>query len=138
MLNIGIYAYMFMFVYELLLNIYLFICYAWVKGGLLWSFTLIHAYITPWALSSLKRGRLLAQRPFTLVLMMINSRSYSTNDPVFILFQIFDQDYSWCLASTIWFGSLHMLIQEPAHQRWYIAIARWIKGVFGSIGIHSF
>ena len=26
-------------------------CYAWVKGELLWSLTLIHAYITPWVLS---------------------------------------------------------------------------------------
>ena len=31
----------------------------------------------------------LAQRPITLVLMMINSCSYSTNDLVFIKFQIF-------------------------------------------------
>ena len=54
----------------------LFILYAWVKGELLWSFTLIHAYITSWVLSSSKRGRLLAQRPITLVLMMINSWSY--------------------------------------------------------------
>ena len=52
-------------------------CYAWVKGELLWSLTLIHAYITPWILSSSKRERLLAQRPITLVLMMINSCSYS-------------------------------------------------------------
>ena len=51
-------------------------CYAWVKGELLWSLTLIHTYITPWVLSSSKRGRLLAQRPSTLVLMMINSCSY--------------------------------------------------------------
>jgi len=50
--------------------------YAWVKGELLWSLTLIQAYITPWVLSSSKRGRLLAQRPFTLVLMMINSCSF--------------------------------------------------------------
>ena len=59
------------------------LCYAWVKGELLWSFTLIHAYITPWVLSSSKWGRLLAQRLITLVLMMINSCSYSTNDLVF-------------------------------------------------------
>ena len=52
-------------------------CYAWVKGELLWSLTLIHVYITPWVLSSSKKGRLLAQRPITLVLMMINSCSYS-------------------------------------------------------------
>ena len=65
-----------------LLYIYLFMCYAWVKGELLWSFT-IHAYITSWVLSSSKRGRLLTRRPITLVLMMINSCSYSTNDLVF-------------------------------------------------------
>ena len=58
-----------------LLYLYVY-CYAWVKGELLWSLTLIHAYITPWVLSSSKRGRLLAQRPITLVLMMINSCSY--------------------------------------------------------------
>ena len=29
--------------------------YAWVKRELLWNLTLIHAYITPWVLSSLKR-----------------------------------------------------------------------------------
>ena len=52
-------------------------CYAWVNGELLWSLTLIHAYITPWVLSLSKRGRLLAQRPFTLVLMLINLCSYS-------------------------------------------------------------
>ena len=67
------------------LNIYFVYCYAWVKGELLWSLTLIHAYITPWVLSSSKRGRLLAQRPIALVLMMINSCSYSTNDLVFKL-----------------------------------------------------
>ena len=67
---------------------YLFVyCYAWVKGELLWSLTLIHAYITPWVLSSSKRGRLLAQRPITLVLMMINSCCYSTNDLVFNSFR---------------------------------------------------
>ena len=41
----------------------------------------------------------LAQRPITLVLMMINSCSYNTNDLVFNYFQIYDQDLSWCLAS---------------------------------------
>ena len=56
--------------------IYLMFIDAWVKGELLWSLTLIQAYITPWVLSSSKSGRLLAQRPSTLVLMMINSRSY--------------------------------------------------------------
>ena len=36
---------------------YLFVyCYAWVKRELLWSLTLIHAYITPWVLSSSKGG----------------------------------------------------------------------------------
>ena len=61
-------------VYELSLNILYVYCYAWVKGELLWSLSLIHAY---WVLLSSKRGRLLAQRPITLVLMMINSCSYS-------------------------------------------------------------
>ena len=51
-----------------LLNIFIVICYAWVKGKLLWSLSSIHAYITSWVLSSSKRGRLLAQRPITLVL----------------------------------------------------------------------
>jgi len=41
---------------------------------------------------------MLAQRPITLVLMMINSCSYSTNDLVFNKFQIFGQDLSRCLA----------------------------------------
>ena len=69
--------------YEHTLLYYCLFWYAWVKGELLWSFTLIHAYITSWVLSSSKRGRLLAQKPITLVLMMINSCSYSTNDLVF-------------------------------------------------------
>ena len=34
-------------------------------------------------LKSLRQGDLLAQKPITLVLMMINSCSYSTNDLVF-------------------------------------------------------
>ena len=63
-------------VYEPSLHIFIVYCYAWVKGELLWSIILFHAYITPWVLSSSKRGRLLAQRPSTLVLMMINSCSY--------------------------------------------------------------
>ena len=42
---------------------------------------------------------LLAQWPITLVLMMINSCSYSTIYLVFILSQICDQDLSRCLAS---------------------------------------
>ena len=83
-----------------LLNIFIVICYAWVKGELLWSLSLIHAYITPWVLSSSKRERLLAQRLVTLVLMMINSCTYNTNNLVFIKFQIFNQDLSRCLAST--------------------------------------
>ena len=77
--------------YLLFMHIYLFclwafieypyyFCYAWLNGELLWSLSLIHTYITPWVLSSSKRERLLAQRPFTLVLMIINSCSYSTND----------------------------------------------------------
>ena len=48
----------------------------------------------------IKKGRLLDQRLIALVLMMINSCSYSTNDLVFIYSQIFDQDLSRCLAST--------------------------------------
>ena len=43
---------------------------------------------------------MLAQRPSTLVLMMINSCSYSTNDLIFNKFQIFDHDLGRCLAST--------------------------------------
>ena len=39
----------------------------------------------------IKKGRLLAQKQITLVLMMINSYSYNTNDLVFNNFQIFDQ-----------------------------------------------
>ena len=74
--NFGIYAYMFCLVY-VFHWISICYCYAWFKGELLWSLTLIHAYIAPWVLSSSKRGRLLAQRPITLVLMMINSCSYS-------------------------------------------------------------
>ena len=68
---------------------------------------------------SCKRS-LLAQRPITLVLMMINSCSYSTNNLVFNQYQIFDQDLSWCLASTkdlkSKFQRQHVLIQELAHQ----------------------
>ena len=66
------FAYILMYFIVYLLLIY----YTWVKGELLWSFTLIHAYIISWVLSSSKRGRLLAQRPIALVLMMINSWSY--------------------------------------------------------------
>ena len=46
------------------------------------------------------KGFLLAQRPITLILMMINSCSYSINDIVFNKFQIFNQDLSQCLALT--------------------------------------
>jgi len=42
---------------------------------------------------------MLAQRLITLILMMINSYSYSTNDHVFIKFQIFNQDLSRVLTS---------------------------------------
>ena len=38
-------------------------------------------------------------KPITLVLMMINSYSYCSNDLVFNKFQIFNQDLSRCLAS---------------------------------------
>ena len=69
-------AYIYLFSFMCFIEYLTFYCYAWVKGELLWSFTLIHAYITSWVLSSSKRGRLLAQRPITLVLMMINSWSY--------------------------------------------------------------
>ena len=44
--------------------------------------------------------KVLAQRSIALVLMMINSYSYSTNDLVFIQSQICDQDLSRCVAST--------------------------------------
>ena len=84
-------------VYELSLNIFIVYCYAWVKGELLWS---LNAYITSWVLSSLKRERLLDQKPINLILMMINSCSYNTNDLVFNKFQIIDQDLSRCLTST--------------------------------------
>ena len=43
---------------------------------------------------------MLAQRPITLILIMINSCNYSTNNLVFIKFQIFNQDLRRCLAST--------------------------------------
>ena len=66
------------------------------------------------------QAMLLAQRPITLVLMMINSCSYITNDLVFNQYQIFDQDLSWYLASTknlkSKFWSQYVLIQELAYQ----------------------
>ena len=85
--------YMFTSIYAYLLwafIAYLYVyCYAWVKGELLWSLTLIQ-HITPWVLSSSKRGRLLAQSPITLVLIMINLCTYSL---LIIL---------WYLVSDIW------------------------------------
>ena len=82
---------MFMHIYdEHSLHIFTVYCYVWIKGELLWSLSLIHAYITPWNFIIIKRGRLLAQRPITLVLMMINSCSYSL---LIIL---------WYLVSDIW------------------------------------
>ena len=45
-------------------------------------------------------NKLLAQRPITLVLMMINSCSYSTNDLVLFKFQICLPDLNWSLVST--------------------------------------
>ena len=92
------------------------------------SMSLIHAYITPWVLSSSKRGRLLAQRPITLVLMMINSCSYITNDLVFNKLQIFDQDLSQCLASikdskssfeasTCWFKRSHFKTASSTQEK---------------------
>ena len=41
------------------ISLYVYV-YLWIKGELLESSSLIHAYITPWVLSSSKRGRLLA------------------------------------------------------------------------------
>jgi len=81
---ISLFMYIYLFSLCILLNIFIVYCYAWVNGELLLSLSLIHAYITPWVLSSSKRERLLSQRPITLVLMMIKSSSYSTNDLVFI------------------------------------------------------
>ena len=75
--HVHVYAYTFVFTLCTSLTIFIVYCYAWVKGEFLWSLTLIYAYITPWVLSSSKKGRSLAQRPITLVLMIINSCSYS-------------------------------------------------------------
>jgi len=80
------------------ISIYFF--YTWAKGELLWSLSLIHAYITLWVLSSSKKGILLAQKPIILVLIMINLCNYSSNDLVLIKFPIFKQDFGRCLAST--------------------------------------
>ena len=67
--SIGIKAYMLICVIYFMhtLNIFIVYFYTLGKGELLWSLILIHAYITPWVFSSSKRGRLLAQRPITLV-----------------------------------------------------------------------
>ena len=51
LLFMHIYAFMFKSLHCILLCLF---SYAWVKGELLWSLTLIHAYITPWVLSSSK------------------------------------------------------------------------------------
>ena len=42
---ISLYLHPCLFMHVLHCHILLLICYAWVKGELLWSFTLIHAYI---------------------------------------------------------------------------------------------
>ena len=59
---------------------------------------------------------MLAQRPITLVLMMINSCSYS----LLMILCLFTFSYlsrsQWCVTSTKVFWSLHALIQELAHQ----------------------
>jgi len=69
---------------------------------------------------------------------MINSYSYKTHNLVFIKFQIFDQDLSWCLTSTkdlnssfeaitCWFKSSCYKIASSTRDR---VLAFWI--VFGS------
>ena len=52
--HLGIYALFCLWVFIAYLYVY---CYAWVKGELLWTLTLIHAYITPWVLSSSKSDK---------------------------------------------------------------------------------
>ena len=47
-----------------------------------------------------RKSKMLAQRPIPLVLMTINSCSYSTSNLIFINFQILKEDLSWCLVST--------------------------------------
>ena len=46
----------------------------------------------------IKKGEIVSPKALTLVLMMINSCSYSTNDLVLFKFQIINQDLSWYLA----------------------------------------
>ena len=53
-----IYLFSFMYFIEYLIVYY----YTWVKEELLWSLTLIHAYITPWVLSSWKRGEIVGPK----------------------------------------------------------------------------
>ena len=75
-------AYMFVFTLCISLNIYVFIAIRELRGASMkLSFNpCIYNFVS---FVIIKRGRLLAQRPITLVLMMINSYSYSTNDLVF-------------------------------------------------------
>ena len=69
-------------------------------------------------------GRLLAQGFVTLVLMMINSYIYSTNDLMLFKFQIFNQDLSWCLVSTkdskssFEASCSHFEVHEKLHHYW--------------------
>ena len=63
----------------------------------------------------IKKGEIVGPEAFTLVLMMINSYSYS----LLILWYLvseFNQDISRWLASTKVFWSFHMLIQEFERQ----------------------
>ena len=64
--------------------------------------------------------KLLAQRPITLVLMMINLYSYSTNNLVFIKFQIYRSRsllvFSFNKGFQVMFWSQQGLIQELVHQ----------------------
>ena len=109
-------------------------CYAWVKGELQWSLTLIHAYITPWVLSSSKRGRLLAQRPFNLVLMMINSWSYSLLIILgYLVSDIWSNISRWLASTKVFFEFSHVDSRARAscsHLALGWSQARWIA--FGS------
>jgi len=65
------------------LNIYLFIVMHELRGSF------YEAYLNPCIYNSMsfviiKKGETVSQRPITLVFMMINSHSYSTNDLIFI------------------------------------------------------
>ena len=69
--------------------------------------------------------------------MMINSCGYSTNDLVFIYFQICDQDLSRCLASTKDSKSVLELTRDDskAHASRSHLVVRWSQAqriVFGS------